>query len=302
MGDRTTVWAYSAGWRLVRLLPERVAYLLFSVAAQFTWLRQGHGARQLEANLSRVVPEASPMRLKALARKGLHSYLRYYCDAFRLTDWSAERILATCRAEGDDPVRAALAEGRGVVMALSHSGNWDHAGAWSTLALAPVTTVAERLRPEEVYRRFLTVRQQLGMEILPLTGGGSDVFGLLVRRLRKGGFVPLLADRDLSATGVPVTLFGETARIAAGPASLALVTSAALHPVSIRYERLPAGAPARWGTVVHFHPEVVPPEEGGRTEKVAAMTQACADALAAGIAAHPQDWHMLQRVFVADLA
>ena len=177
MGDRATVWIYSAGWRLVRLMPERAAYMLFSLAAQFTWLRQGHGARQLEANLSRVVPEASPMRLKALARKGLHSYLRYYCDTFRLADWSAERILATCRAEGDEPVRAALAEGRGVVMALSHSGNWDHAGAWSTLALAPVTTVAERLRPEEVYRRFLTVRQQLGMEILPLTGGSSDVFG-----------------------------------------------------------------------------------------------------------------------------
>ncbi len=302
MGDRATVWIYSAGWRLVRLMPERAAYMLFSLAAQFTWLRQGHGARQLEANLSRVVPEASPMRLKALARKGLHSYLRYYCDTFRLADWSAERILATCRAEGDEPVRAALAEGRGVVMALSHSGNWDHAGAWSTLALAPVTTVAERLRPEEVYRRFLTVRQQLGMEILPLTGGSSDVFGLLVRRLRKGGFVPLLADRDLSATGVPVTLFGETARMAAGPASLALVTGAALHPVSIRYERLPAGSRARWGTVVHFHPEVIPPAEGGRPERVAAMTQACADALAAGITAHPEDWHMLQRVFVADLA
>lgn len=301
MSDRLTVWGYTAGWRLIRLLPERLAYLVFSLIAQFIWLRQGQAARQLELNLSRVVPDASPMRLKMLARKGLHSYLRYYCDAFRLPDWSTERILGTCRAEGDEPVRQALAEGRGVVMALSHSGNWDHAGAWSTLALAPVTTVAERLRPEEVYQRFLTFRQQLGMEILPLTGGGTDVFGLLVRRLRKGGFVPLLADRDLSATGVPVTLFGETARIAAGPASLALVTGAALHPVSIRYERLPAGAPARWGTVVHFHPEVVPPAEGGRAERVGAMTQACADALAAGIAAHPQDWHMLQRVFVADL-
>jgi KDO2-lipid IV(A) lauroyltransferase len=31
------------------------------------------------------------------------------------------------------------------------------------------------------------------------------------------------------------------------------------------------------------------------------MTQACADALAGGIRQYPQDWHMLQRVFVADL-
>jgi KDO2-lipid IV(A) lauroyltransferase len=299
MPERMTIWGYSVGWRIVRLLPARPAYLLFSLLAQFAWLRQGRGVRQLEANLARVVPEASAMRLKMLSRKGMHSYMRYYCDAFRLPDWTTEYILATCRAEGDEPVRRALAEGRGVVMALSHSGNWDHAGAWSALALARVTTVAERLRPEELYRRFLDFRQQLGMEILPLTGGG-DVFGTLVRRLRTGGFVPLLADRDLTATGVQVTLFGEQARMATGPASLALVTGAALYPVSIRYERLPPGAPARWGTVVQFHPEVPPPTTGDRAQKIAAMTQSCADALAAGISSHPEDWHMLQRVFVAD--
>jgi phosphatidylinositol dimannoside acyltransferase len=297
--EKFSLWMFSFGWRLVRALPERPAYLLFSLIAQFVWLRQGRGVRQLESNLARVVPDASPMRLKSLTRKGMHSYMRYWCDAFRLPDWTPERILATCRTENDEPVRKALAEGRGVVMALPHSGNWDHAGAWSTLALAPVTTVMERLRPEELFERFLHFRQRLGMEILPLTGGG-DLFGVLVRRLRRGGFVPLLADRDLTATGVPVTLFGETARMAAGPASLALVSGAALYPVTLHYERLPAGAAARWGVVVTFHPEVVPPE-GERSEQLAVMTQACADALAGGIRQYPQDWHMLQRVFVADL-
>ena len=299
MREKFSLWMFALGWRFVRALPERPAYLLFSLLAQFAWLRQGRGVRQLEANLARVVPDASAMKLKSLTRKGMHSYMRYWCDAFRLPDWTPERILATCRLENDGPVRQALAEGRGVVMALSHSGNWDHAGAWSTLALAPVTTVMERLKPEEVFERFLHFRQRLGMEILPLTGGG-DLFGVLVRRLRRGGFVPLLADRDLTATGVPVTLFGETARMAAGPASLALVSGAALYPVSLRYERLAAGAPARWGVVVTFHPEVAPPE-GERSEQLAVMTQACADALAAGIQQYPQDWHMLQRVFVADL-
>ncbi len=300
MRDRLLLWVYTAGWRVVRAVPERSAYLLFSVIAQFVWLRQGRGVRQLEANLARVVPDASPMKLKTLSRKGMHSYMRYWCDAFRLPDWSHERIVATCRAEGDGAVREVLASGRGVVMALSHSGNWDHAGAWSTLALAKVTTVAERLHPEELYERFVTFRERLGMEVLPL-GGGGEIFATLVRRLRTGGFVPLLADRDLTATGVPVTIFGETARMAAGPASLALVTRSALFPVSIRYERLKGPrAPARWGIVVHFHPEVVAPQTGQRAEKVGAMTQACAEALAGGIAAHPQDWHMLQRVFVAD--
>lgn len=297
---RATVLVFRGGWTVVRLLPERVAYALFDVLADVAWRRRGKGVRRLEANLARVCPDVGDAGLRALSRAGMRSYLRYWCDAFRLPTWSRERLLGTVRVEGDEPVRAELAAGRGVVMALAHQGNWDHAGAWSTIALARATTVVERLEPEEVFTAFLRFRERLGIEILPLSGG-PPVFPTLVRRLRAGGFVPLLADRDLTASGVEVTLFGEPARMAAGPATLALTAGVALHPVSIWYERLGPGAPARWGIVIHFHPRVDVPTTGDRAAKVAAMSQACADALAAGIAAHPEDWHMLQRVFTADL-
>jgi KDO2-lipid IV(A) lauroyltransferase len=235
----------------------------------------------------------------------MRSYLRYWCDAFRLPGWSRHRTVGTIRlaGPGEAAARAAYASGRGLVLALAHQGNWDHAGAWSTLDWAPVTTVAERLRPEGLLRRFVRYREDLGMRILVL--GDDGVFGELDRTLRAGGFVPLLADRDLTATGVPVTFLGEPARLAAGPSALALSTGAALFALSISYERLPPGAPARWGIVAHFHAEVVPPPgpDGGRArqERIAAMTQQVADDLSAGIRAHPEDWHMLQRVFVADL-
>jgi len=298
---RLSLLAYIAGWRVVRLLPEPLAYGLFDLIAVVSWRRRGRGVLRLEANLARAVPGATAPELRRLSRAGMRSYLRYWCDAFRLPGWSAERIVGTFRVEGDEPVRESLSRGRGVVMALSHQGNWDHAGAWSTLDLAKVTTVAERLEPEELYARFVAYRERLGMEILPLTGGDGDLFNVLADRLRSGGFVPLLADRDLTAAGVPVRFLGETARMAAGPAALALETGAALHPLSIHYERLPAGSPTRWGTHAIIHPEVPVPVTGDRREQVAAMTQACADALGAGIAAHPEDWHMLQRVFEADL-
>jgi phosphatidylinositol dimannoside acyltransferase len=300
LASRASVLAYLGGWRVVRMLPESVAYPCFDLLADVAWLRHGAKIARLEANLSRACPDLDHDRLRALSRQGARSYLRYWCDAFRLPGWSRERLLATVRAEGDEPVRAELAAGRGVVMALAHQGNWDHAGAWSSLALAPVTTVAERLEPRQVFSAFLAFRERLGMTILPLEGG-PPVFPTLLRALRDGAFVPLLADRDLSATGVEVALFGEPARMAAGPATLALAAGTALFPVTIRYERLPAGVGARWGQVVHFHPRVPAPADGDRASRVAAMTQACADALGAGIAAYPQDWHMLHRVFTADL-
>ena len=291
---------YATGWRVVRWLPDTVAYRLFDAVADLAWRRRGRGVQRLEANLVRVRPDLDEAETRELSRAGMRSYLRYWCDSFRLPDWSRERLLSTVRVEGDRPVRDALASGRGVVMFLGHLGNWDHAGAWSTVALAPVTTVAERLRPERLFDRFVRFRERLGMTIVPLTGG-SDVFRTLLRTLRDGGFVPLLADRDLTQGGVEVQLFGEPARMAVGPAALALQTGAALFAVAIHYESRPDLGSGRHGIVVTWSPPVDTTDVGTGRAAVTALTQRCADHLADAIAAHPQDWHMLQKVFVADL-
>jgi lauroyl/myristoyl acyltransferase len=299
MPDRVTVLAYTLGWRLVSALPEAIAYALFTLIADVAWWRRGQGVLRLEANLARAVRGSDAAQLRRLSRQGMRSYLRYWCDAFRMPGWSKERIVDTCRLDGEDILREAFSGSSGVVVALAHQGNWDHAGAWSTFELAKVTTVAERLQPEELFDRFVAFRESLGMEILPLTGGGN-VFGRLMQRVKTGGFVPLLADRDLTDHGLRVNLLGEPARMAPGVAALALATRAPLLPINIHYERLPRSALARWGIVLQVHPPV-PVPAAPRKEQIAAMMQSCADALGAGIAQHPQDWHMLQRVFEADL-
>ncbi len=245
----------------------------------------------------------------------MRSYLRYWVDAFRLPDWDEARVVGPVRTVGDAPVRDALASGRGVVAALAHLGNWDHAGAWSRERLAPVTTVAERLRPEAVFRRFLAFRAALGIEILAHPAGRdaegpageasrspsgerAGVTAVLEQRLRDGVFVPLLADRDLSGRGVVVDLLGEPARVAGGPAVLAGRTGALLVAIGITYERT-AASPSGWGTVIRFHAPVEVPDASPGA--VAAASQRMADDLSASIRADPVDWHMLQAVFVADV-
>ncbi|GGZ08339.1 lipid A biosynthesis lauroyl acyltransferase [Streptomyces poonensis] len=240
-----------------------------------------------------MVPGASPQRLAELSRAGMRSYLRYWMESFRLPVWSEQRIRDGVEVKGVHHLTDALAAGKGAVIALPHLANWDLAGAWVTTQLkTPFTTVAERLKPETLYDRFVAYRESLGMEVLPHTGGSA--FGTLARRLRDGGLVCLVADRDLSASGVEVDFFGETARMPAGPAMLAQHTGAALLPVTLRYDDSP---------VMHarVHPPVAVPESGTRAEKTSVMTQAVADAFATGIADRPEDWHMLQRLWVADL-
>jgi KDO2-lipid IV(A) lauroyltransferase len=276
--------AFAAGWSLVRRLPEPVVTRVFTALADLWVRRDGRGVRRLRSNLAVVRPSATPAELDRLVRAGMRSYLRYWQEAFRITDWGDERIVGRVRTVNESVLRDAFAAGRGVVCALPHLANYDHAGAWAGRTGMPVTTVAERLEPESVFDRFIAYRKQLGMEVLPLTGGEVDPFAVLADRLRAGCFVCLVADRDLSERGVPVDFFERKAKMPAGPAALSLRTGAPLVPATLHYD----GS----DLVITFHP-VVDPSDGA-----AAMTQTCADAFATGIAAHPQDWHMLQRIFL----
>ena len=296
MRARLAYALYAAAWAVVRRLPEGMAYALFTRVADVAVRRDGRSVRRLRANLARACPDVPSAELQQLTREGMRSYLRYWCDTFRLPDWDHDRTVGTVRVEGEHHLRDNVGTGRpGVVAALMHMGNWDHAGAWAALTGAPVVTVAEVLEPRRLFERFLAYRTALGIEVLPLHGKGSDLLGTLAGRLREGRLVPLLADRDLRSTGIPVSLLGAPASLPPGPAILALQTGAPLHPVSIWHED---GPPARPRTlVIHFHDPVAVPASGQTRERVAAMTQAVADVFGESIRAHPTDWHMLQRVW-----
>ncbi|MEU9382109.1 phosphatidylinositol mannoside acyltransferase [Streptomyces sp. NPDC048279] len=291
--DRLTDGLYGLGWSTVKKLPEPVAVRLGRTVADLAWRQRGKGVQRLESNYARVLRDASPQRLRELSRAGMRSYLRYWMESFRLPAWSEDRIRAGFDVKDVHHLTDGLASGRGVIIALPHLANWDLAGAWVTTELeTPFTTVAERLKPETLYDRFVAYREGLGMEVLPHSGGSA--FGALARRLRDGGLICLVADRDLSASGVEVDFFGDTARMPAGPALLAQQTGARLLPVTLWYD----DTPVMKGRV---HAPIDVPESGDRESRTSVMTQALADAFATGIADHPEDWHMLQRLWLADL-
>jgi lauroyl/myristoyl acyltransferase len=296
--ERAILLGYRSGWYLTRLVPDRVAYGAFDGMADVMFRRGGKSVQRMRQNYATVRPELSTRELDALVHAGLRSYLRYWCDSCRLPDRTIEDLVNGVRVVGDEPVRATLASGRSAVAFLGHMGNWDFGGAWSTTQLAPVTTVAERLKPEKLFDEFVSFRERLGMRIIPLTGGG-DVFRELIKACRAGALVALLADRDLTNGGIEVDFCGHRARMAVGPAALAVNTGAALYPCMIHYEPQPQGH--GWRSVVTFHDAIPAPVQGTTRDKIQVMTQACADVLTKAVREHTQDWHMMQRVFSSDL-
>lgn len=291
-------------WRVVPKLPGPLVRGIFDLVAIIAHAARIGGVRQLERNLARVRPDLQGRALRSMSRRGMRSYMRYYAEAFQLPGMSPEQIDARVRAVGVEPMMEQIDAGRATVGALTHSGNWDLAGAWFVKRYSPVLTVAETLEPEELFRQFVEFREGLGLRIVPFAKG-TGVFRRLLTGMRKPvSFVPLLADRDLSRDGLEVDALGHPFRVAPGPAALALAGKAALFSVHIHYERLygdrrrRAGSP--WGIVIDFQGPIEAPDLPQR-EAIADMTQRWVDLQMARIAEYPQDWHMLQKVFTEDL-
>jgi phosphatidylinositol dimannoside acyltransferase len=289
--DRAVDAAFAAGWAAVRALPQPVAAAVFAGFGELAARRGTRGVRRLRSNLARVVGPGAD--LDALVRRAVRSYARYWEETFRLSRITPQAVSERTEVIGADVLDKALASGRGVILALPHCGNWESAGVWLLERGHPFSTVAERLKPESLYERFVAYRESLGMEVLPLTGGERPPSDVLKDRLRDGRAVCLLADRDLTKRGIDVEFFGGTARMPAGPALLAATTGAALLPVGLWFTG------SGWG--IRIHDEVTISENGRLRDKVAVATQEVADAFAEDIALRPHDWHMLQRLWVDDL-
>ncbi|MGM7643472.1 phosphatidylinositol mannoside acyltransferase [Nocardia sp. JW2] len=289
ISERLSDWGYAAGWRLVRSAPESLARKAFDFGADRA--TKDGGPRQLRRNLARVLGVAPAEVPDDLMRASMRSYARYWREAFRLP--SMDHSTIDYYVHGLENVDAGLEAGRGVIFVLPHSGNWDMAGVWLVQHYDTFTTVAERLKPESLFERFVAYRESLGFEVFPLTGGEQPPFVPLTERLRQNRIVCLMGERDLTGRGVPVNFFGERTWMPAGAAKLAIETGAALMPVHAWFTTEADGTEG-WGLKAGAPLDV----SGG----VAATTQLLADEFAANIARHPADWHMLQPLWEADLS
>lgn len=281
--DIATV-GYLAGWQCARFIPYRLLRALGDCAADYV-SKNGRGMEQLRRNLTRVVGAENVSA--RLVRDAVRSYTRYWVEAFSLSSMAGDpTVMATIASgvAGRNRFDASYERGKGVVLVLPHTGNWDMAGMFLVQEYGSFTTVAERVKPEVLFDAFVAFRNSLGFEVLPLTGG-QPPFPQLQEVLREGGVVCLVGERDFKGSGIPVTFFGEETTMPPGAVELALSTGAALHVVHSWFDN------KGWGLSVS--------EEIAHSEPKA-MQQQVADIFARNIAEHPEDWHMLQPLWPRD--
>lgn len=271
---------------MVRWLPEKTAYNIFDFIGTYTLNRSGKSVQRLRSNLKRVTGLSDGTQLDDLVSRAMSSYMRYWCDTFRSPDWSPQRIIETVTCTNEEYLTGPMQRGEGVIVALPHAGNWDHAGSYFCTKGFPLVTVAEVLKPIALFNKFLKYRENIGMEVIGLD---SRSIVTLLQRTKEKRLIALVADRDLSKNGVDVDFFGHKARMPAGPAVLALRTGVPLITAFVSYT--PVG--------IHINFEKVEiPSQGEEGKNISIVVQRCADNFEKGIALHPQDWHMLQRIWI----
>ena len=285
----------SCAFAVAPRLPLRVVMRMADTGAVIAARRGGAMIDRLRANMARLTgTEPSADELRAAVR----SHIRNYAEQLMLGSRRGAPLLEGVSFEGFEALAQASADGP-VVLALGHSGSWDRAGAWVCAHGRGIVTVAEKVEPPSLFERFVALREGLGMEIIGVAKGES-VFSTLIERVRgRSVIVPLLADRDISGSGIEVDLGTRRALVAAGPAALATKLERPLFAACITYENeTPTGADVRVRCV---GPISADDQERPGLNRVEALTQAWVDEFAAMMALKPQDWHMMQRVFVEDL-
>ena len=292
MKSRLVDLGYWLGWNALWIMPTRLAHSLFDVAAHIAWRRKAKSVQQLELNLSRVLNcELNDPRLRPLSLRTMKSYMRYYCETFMLPRWTDEQLLGRVRAENSEPVLAAMKSG-GVVLSLPHLANWDWAGAWAARYFGSLCTVAERLRPEGVFQKFLKTRQDRGITLMPLTGDGGT-YEFLREHVNQGRLVALLGDRDVAKSGMSNEFFGHRASLPIGAALLALDTGRPLFTCAPWYDGE--------NLVISFDTEVIfdrtPVLGRERLRRAQEITKQIASNFEVHIRSHPDNWHQLQPIW-----
>lgn len=291
-------WSYSAGWWLGLKLPQP---WLLAVARGYSWWASGKddSFTALKSNLTQVL--GRPPRREEV-RASVYSYLRYWVEAFQLPALVAKKGAPAIHEElsryvvGGEHIHQSLAEGNGLILALTHSGNWDLAGLWAAQEFGELVTVAERLKPVRLFDKFLDFRQRLGMTVYPHSRG--QAMQHLREELRQNKVVALLTERDLKRRGVPVQFCGKETTFPTGCARLHRETGAPIHVVHVSFP-----APGRWAFEVSPALEVPGSANSNARDDHAADT-AIMGAIAAqcerNIIRTPFDWHMFQPLWLSD--
>ncbi len=265
---------------IARLLPRRTGLSLFSRLGKAAFRLYGKDRECAIRNISLAFPASDSLIVRAIARGSFSALGRNALDALRLTFISREQVLELCMIDGEEHLRSAHDEGKGVVALSGHIGCWEMMGAYLAEKGYKINVIAKDLRDGKLNEMLVDMRKRRGVVSIPRGSGAVTGY----RALRKGQTLGMLIDQDIDVDGVFVPFFGIPAHTPRGAAVFALRSGAPVVPMAIHMQ--PDGM-HRISVLPRLE---LPPEDLPEQERIDELTLKCSGALERLIRIYPQQW------------
>lgn len=241
---------------------------------------------RIRTHLKIAFPEKTDEEREQITRACARHFGLMLAEISWLWRATSEKVEALCEIEGQEHVKTALEEGRGLMIATAHCGNWEIHAARLPIAGIHLLSAYRQLDDPRLDQLVTKMRSRFGTEVIPR---GPTAGKQLVRMLARNGAVGLLIDQDIrSIPGVFVPFFGRPAWTPSGAAMLALRRRCPLLPGFAH--RRPDGTHK-----TEFHPPLLMPEGGSLEDRVEELTAAATAAIERQIRAHPEQWVWMHR-------
>jgi len=245
------------------------------------WLSTSQRRAALDNYAAVLGRERSDPHVARVARRAFQNYGRMLTDFVLIGSLTPSELIERTNVDGREHLDAALARGRGVIMAVPHMGSWDVAGSYAAALGYQISAVAERF-PGSLNDAVVQTRQRFGLNVILL---GRAAVRALTEALGANHIVALLCDLE-QGPGTEVRFFGRRAIVPGGPAALALKTGAELMPAT-QYTT----APGRHH--IHLDPALAMHEGESKDH----LMQRVIDRFEEFIRERPEQWYAFRPMF-----
>jgi lauroyl/myristoyl acyltransferase len=287
-----------SGNTLARWTPRGARHALGSAVGAASYLGWASKRWVTQLNMAQVTGRSpDDPYVRRLAFASWRNYGRYAADFIHFPHFDLNIIEQNARdlSQGGEgwkrQMQPALQEGRGIIVATAHFGNWDMAGAILARHFS-ISAVAETFSDERLNRLLQDQRKEKGIGIIPMEGSARRI----LRVLQQNQLVAIVVDRPLSPDqGTAVTFFGRKTYVPSGPAALAIKSGAAIVPGFAWY-----GDHNQFYTRVF--PPIFPQESRGeqRANEMVRLTQCIYDALEEMVREWPTQWYMFRQFWPSE--
>lgn len=260
-----------------RFVRNLLAHFLGSVAVLVVprWRMQ-----MAEANIRECLG-VSDERAKQIAADSLHRFGRMVIEVMRFPLLNEKTIHEQVQVEGLEYLEAAYAEGKGVIMATGHYGNWELLGATVALHGYPMLSITRKQNNSHMDKAINEFREMVGQQVT--YNRGKHGFLAISRMLKEKNLLGVLFDQDTNDDGVELDLFGKRSVIPMGAAALSRIYGSPILPIFMHNNDD--------GTCcAKIYPPLYTQKTGDKQRDFYQVTRKLVDILEMEIINHPEMW------------